>query len=49
MNDVHDRFAPLTNGERSAYQIKGRQKPDGGELVVPVPPDAPAPPASHIR
>ena len=49
MNDAHDRFAPLIDGERSAHQMKECQKPDDGELVVPVPPDAPAPPASHIR
>ena len=49
MSDAHDRFAPLTARERSAHQMKERQKPDDGELVVPVPPDAPAPPASHIR
>ena len=49
MNDAHDRFAPLTARERSAHQMKECQKPDDGELVVPVPPDAPAPPASHIR
>ena len=29
--------------------MKEGQKPDEGELVVPVPPDAPAPPASHLR
>ena len=49
MNDAHARFAPLTARERSAHQMKERQKLDDGELVVPVPPDAPAPPASHIR
>jgi hypothetical protein len=49
MNDAHDRFAPLTNGERFAQQMKECQKPGVGELVVPVPLDAPAPPASHIR
>ena len=49
MNDAHDRFAPLTDGERSAHQMKECQKPDDGELVVPVPPDAPAAPASHKR
>jgi putative DNA primase/helicase len=49
MNDAHDRFAPLTDGERSAHQMKECQKPDDSELVIPVPPDAPAPPASHIR
>jgi putative DNA primase/helicase len=49
MNDAHDRFAPLTDGQRSAHQMKECQKPDDGELVVPVPPDAPAAPASHIR
>ena len=49
MNDAHDRFAPLTDCERSAHQMKECQKPDVGELVVPVPPGAPEPPASHIR
>jgi hypothetical protein len=49
MNDAHDRFAPLTNCERSAHQIKGRQKPDDGELVVPVPRDAPPLPSRHSR
>ena len=49
MNDAHDRFAPLTSGERSAPQMKECQKSDVGEPVVPVPLDAPAPPASHIR
>jgi hypothetical protein len=49
MNDAHDRFAPLTDGERSAHQMKECQKPDDGALVVPVPPDAPAAPASHKR
>jgi putative DNA primase/helicase len=29
--------------------MKECQKPDDSELVIPVPPDAPAPPASHIR
>ena len=49
MNDAYDRFVPLTDGERSAHQMKECQKPDDGELVVPVPPDAPAAPASHKR
>jgi hypothetical protein len=49
MIDAYDRFAPLTDGERSAHQMKERQKPDNDELVVPVPPGAPAPPASHTR
>ena len=49
MNDAYDRFAPLTDGERSAHQMKERQKPDNDELVVPVPPGAPAPPASHTH
>ena len=49
MNDAHDRFAPLTDREPSAHQMKEQQKPDNDELVVPVPSDAPAPPASHIR
>jgi hypothetical protein len=49
MNDAHDRFAPLTDGERSAHQMKECQKPDDGELVVPVPPDAPPPPSRHSR
>jgi hypothetical protein len=35
MNDAHDRFAPLTDGERSAHQMKECQKPDDGEVVVP--------------
>jgi putative DNA primase/helicase len=48
MINAYDRFAPLTDGERS-HQVKERQKPDDSEFVVPVPPDAPAPPASHIR
>jgi hypothetical protein len=49
MNDAHDRFAPLTDGERSAHQMKECQKPNDGELVVPVPPDAPPPPSRHSR
>jgi 5S rRNA maturation endonuclease (ribonuclease M5) len=49
MNDAHDRFAPLTDGERSAHQMKECQKPDDGELVVPVPPDAPPLPSRHSR
>ena len=49
MIGAYDRFAPLTDGERSAHQAKERQKPDDSEFVVPVPPDAPAPPASHMR
>ena len=40
MNDAHARFAPLTARERSAHQMKERQKLDDGELVVPVPRDA---------
>ena len=50
MIDTFDRFAPLTARERSAHQVKERQKPDDGELVGLIPlDDAPAPPASHIR
>jgi hypothetical protein len=47
MNDGRDRFAPLTARERSAHQMKERQKTDDGELVVPVPP-ATAFAAAHI-
>jgi hypothetical protein len=48
MNDAHDPFAPLSHSERSA-QMKGRRNPEDSELVVPVPPDAPAPPTRHSR
>ena len=48
MNDAHDPFAPLSDGERSA-QMKGRRNPEHSELIVPVPPDAPAPPSRHSR
>jgi putative DNA primase/helicase len=49
MNDARDRFAPLTDSERSAHRISRHQKTEDGDLVVPVPRDAPPPPASHVR
>ena len=49
MDDARDPFARLTDNERNVRKTKGRQKLIEGELVVPIPLDAPAPPTRHPR
>jgi putative DNA primase/helicase len=47
MNDSPD-FTPLTDEERAAAAENSGPKDDAGDLVIPIPADAPSPPSSHF-
>ena len=49
MDDGSDKFAPLTPDEMTDAPGDGRRPPDEGELVSPVPPNAPPPPSRHFN
>jgi hypothetical protein len=49
MNDAGDPFAPLTDNELGGRKIEGRLGGEEGELVTPIPLDAPPPPKRHSR
>jgi hypothetical protein len=44
MGDARDPFAPLTDNERRVRKTREHEKPHQGELVVPIPLEAPPPP-----
>ena len=46
MNDAVHKFAPLTDAERVAVPAVAEEHEDG-ELVSPIPSDAPDPPETH--
>jgi hypothetical protein len=49
MDDVQDPFAPLSDSERTASEPKGERKDgDAGQVVAPVPANAPEPPMSCL-
>jgi hypothetical protein len=47
MDDHRDPFEPLTDQERKAARV--RESTPDGELIVPIPADAPPPPLQHKR
>ncbi len=48
MGDAFDKYSPLTPEEIAAAQDIAARAPDDGELVSPVPADAPPPPTRHF-
>ncbi|MGO9418991.1 DUF3631 domain-containing protein, partial [Roseiarcus sp.] len=49
MGDALDRYLPLTPEEIAAGPAIAARAPNGGELVSPVPADAPPPPTRHVK
>jgi len=49
MDDAVEKFAPLTLQERAAIPLARGQAEYDGELVSPIPADAPDPPETHWR
>jgi putative DNA primase/helicase len=49
MRDAFDRYSPLTPDELAAGPAIARRTSDDGELVSPVPADAPPPPTQHFK
>jgi hypothetical protein len=49
MGDAFDKYSPLSPDEIAAGSAIARRAPDDGELVSPVPADAPLPPTQHFN